>query len=74
MAKATEYSGTQKTFIKITMGPKEAQSLRNLLGRVKKGSDSATARNLDSIRSALNDLDFGVDGTLSGVNAGTVSV
>lgn len=73
MATATTKT-VEKELIKLTMGPKEAQSLRNLLGRVKKGSDSATARNLNSIREGLVDLGFDVDGTLSRVNAGTVSV
>lgn len=52
MAKA--YSKTvEKEIIGITMGPKEAQSLRNLLARVVKGGVSSDSLNLRSIRAAL---------------------
>lgn len=74
MAQVSTYEGTPKTFVKITMGPKEAQSLRNLLARVRGGSDTATARNLNSIRQGLIAEGFDIDGTLSKVNAGVVTV
>lgn len=59
-----------KTIISLTMGPKEAQSLRNLLARVKKGGDSSDVLNLKSIRKALANQGFHRDNAnsdLSGV-------
>lgn len=59
-----------KTIISLTMGPKEAQSLRNLLARVKKGGDSSDVLNLKSIRAALASQGFHRDNAnsdLSGV-------
>ncbi len=69
MAKATTATSI-KTIVKLTMGPKEAQSLRNLLARVKKGGDSSDILNLKSIRAALAGQGFHRDNAnsdLSGV-------
>jgi hypothetical protein len=58
MAQATTKT-TAKTIITLTMGPKEAQSLRNLLARVSKDSDlSSDILNLKSIRKALANQGF----------------
>lgn len=59
-----------KTIVSLTMGPKEAQSLRNLLARVKKGGTSSDILNLKSIRAALASQGFHRDNAnsdLSGV-------
>jgi hypothetical protein len=69
MAQATTKTAV-KTIISLTMGPKEAQSLRNLLARVKKGGDSSDILNLKSIRKALANQGFHRDNAnsdLSGV-------
>jgi hypothetical protein len=69
MAKAST-STVAKTIVKLTMGPKEAQSLRNLLARVKKGGESSDILNLKSIRGALAGQGFHRDNAnsdLSGV-------
>lgn len=69
MAQATTKTSV-KTIVALTMGPKEAQSLRNLLARVKKGGDSSDVLNLKSIRKALANQGFHRDNAnsdLSGV-------
>lgn len=69
MARATTKTSV-KTIVALTMGPKEAQSLRNLLARVKKGGDSSDVLNLKSIRKALANQGFHRDNAnsdLSGV-------
>lgn len=69
MAKASVNTEV-KTIVKLTMGPKEAQSLRNLLARVKKGGTSSDVLNLKSIRGALAGQGFHRDNAnsdLSGV-------
>lgn len=57
----------EKSIITVTMGPKEAQSLRNLLARVEKGSISNDALNLKSIRKALAGEGFHRDYANSGL-------
>lgn len=52
MATATTSTVSKKLFT-LVMGVKEAQALRNLLARVKKGQKGATIANLHSIRKAL---------------------
>jgi hypothetical protein len=52
MAKAS-VDVVAKEVVTLTMGPKETQSLRNLLARVKKGSAGPQARNIANIRAAL---------------------
>lgn len=69
MAQA-KVSTVAKTVVSLTMGPKETQSLRNLLARVKKGGDSSDILNLKSIRTALANQGFHRDNAnsdLSGV-------
>lgn len=57
MAQATTKT-VEKEIIKLTMGPKEAQSLRNLLARVKKGGSGSQNANLRNIRKALSNEGF----------------
>lgn len=67
MAQATVKTAV-KSITSLTMGPKESQSLRNLLARVKKGGESSDALNLASIRKALANQGFhNANSDLSGV-------
>lgn len=68
MAQATTKT-VEKEIIKLTMGPKEAQSLRNLLARVQKGGSGSQNANLRNIRAALASEGFhrSPDTQLSGV-------
>jgi hypothetical protein len=58
MAQAKVVTGTPKKITHLTMGPKESQALRSLLARVKKTASSNAAKNLDSIRAALESAGF----------------
>lgn len=57
MAQASTKS-VEKEIITLTMGPREAQSLRNFLARVKKGQPGAQAANIANIRAALANEGF----------------
>jgi hypothetical protein len=57
MAKAAVSNVTSKA-VTLIMGPKEAQSVRNLLARVKKGSAGPQAKNLNNVRKAMETAGF----------------